>query len=75
MSATLIFNYNGYLFIHFEFTKRCGLYFTRIIQYGSRLSSYILDQAGASADLVNRAKALDKQASTSRKSKSNTFVI
>jgi len=39
----------------------------RIIQYGSRLSSYILDQAGASADLVNRAKALDKQASTSRK--------
>lgn len=39
----------------------------RIIQYGSRLSSYLLAQAGVSADLVNRAKTLDKQASTSRK--------
>ncbi|XP_068693276.1 peroxisomal membrane protein 11A-like [Montipora foliosa] len=39
----------------------------RIIQYGSRLSSYLLAQAGASADLVNRLKTLDKQTSTSRK--------
>lgn len=39
----------------------------RIIQYASRLSSYLLQQAGASADWVNRAKTLDKQTSTSRK--------
>lgn len=39
----------------------------RIIQYGSRLSSYVLAQAGASADFVSRAKSLDKHASTSRK--------
>lgn len=39
----------------------------RIIQYSSRLSSYLLAQAGAGADLVNKAKTLDKHASTSRK--------
>lgn len=44
-------------------------YYTRIIQYTSRLSSYLLQQAGASADWVNRAKTLDKQTSTSRKRK------
>ena len=43
--------------------------FTRIIQYSSRLSSYLLAQAGAGADLVNKAKTLDKHASTSRKRK------
>lgn len=39
----------------------------RIIQYASRLSSYLLQQGGASVDWVNRAKTLDKQTSTSRK--------
>lgn len=39
----------------------------RIIQYASRLSGYLLDQAGAGADIVSRAKTLDKHASTSRK--------
>lgn len=50
-------------------------YYTRIIQYASRLSSYLLQQAGASADWVNRAKTLDKQTSTSRKRKISVFVI
>ena len=44
------------------------IFYIRIIQYGSRLSSYLLAQAGASADLVNRLKTLDKQTSMSRKS-------
>lgn len=47
----------------------CEFLVTRIIQYASRLSSYLLQQGGASVDWVNRAKTLDKQTSTSRKCK------
>ncbi|XP_031564566.1 peroxisomal membrane protein 11A-like [Actinia tenebrosa] len=39
----------------------------RTIQYGSRLSGYLLEKAGASKDLIQNAKNLDKHASTSRK--------
>lgn len=47
----------------------CEFLVIRIIQYASRLSSYLLQQGGASVDWVNRAKTLDKQTSTSRKCK------
>ncbi|KXJ10305.1 peroxisomal membrane protein 11A [Exaiptasia diaphana] len=39
----------------------------RTIQYGSRLTGYVMERVGFSKDLVENAKKLDKHASTSRK--------